>query len=58
VKNRFQHLPFKFNLQRYSAVATAAAADGGGVGRCTLPPPDPWLKGAWYPVGFNLAPIT
>jgi hypothetical protein len=23
------------------------------VGRCTLTPPDPQLKGAWYPGGFN-----
>jgi selenocysteine lyase/cysteine desulfurase len=22
-------------------------------GRCTLTPPDPSLKGAWYPGGFN-----
>jgi hypothetical protein len=22
-------------------------------GRCTLTPPDPQLKGAWYPGGFN-----
>jgi hypothetical protein len=25
VKNRFQNLPFKFNLQRYAAAAEAAA---------------------------------
>jgi hypothetical protein len=24
-----------------------------GGGRCTLTPPDPQLKGAWYPGGFN-----
>jgi hypothetical protein len=23
------------------------------VGRCTLNPPNPWLKGAWYPGSFN-----
>jgi hypothetical protein len=23
------------------------------VGQCTLTPPDPQLKGAWYPGGFN-----
>jgi hypothetical protein len=23
------------------------------VGRCTLTPPDPQLKGAWYPGGFK-----
>jgi hypothetical protein len=27
------------------------------VGRCALTPPDPQLKGAWYPGGFNPAPI-
>ena len=26
-------------------------------GLYTLTPPDPQLKGAWYPGGFNLAPI-
>ncbi len=26
-------------------------------GRCALTPPDPQLKGAWYPGGFNPAPI-
>jgi hypothetical protein len=32
--------------------------DGGiGVGRRTLTPSDPQLKGAWYPGGFNPAPI-
>jgi hypothetical protein len=35
-------LPFKCNLQRYTEV-----------GRCTLTPPDPQLKGAWYPGDFN-----
>jgi hypothetical protein len=35
-------LPFKCNLQRYNAA-----------GRCTLTPPDPQLKGARYPGGFN-----
>jgi hypothetical protein len=24
-----------------------------GGARCTLTPPDPQLKGAWYPGGFN-----
>ena len=33
----------------------AAAAELGAsvVGRCKLTPPDPQLKGAWYPGGFN-----
>jgi hypothetical protein len=26
---------------------------GAEVGRCALTPPDPQLKGAWYPGGFN-----
>jgi hypothetical protein len=37
VKNRFQNLPFKFNLQRYSAA-----------GRCTLNSVDPWLESDWF----------
>jgi hypothetical protein len=44
VKNRFQNLPFEFNLQRYSKVAAAEkeeqrARNGAGtppVGLCTL----------------------
>jgi hypothetical protein len=33
VKNRFQNLPFKFNLQRYTAVRDAAGSGSGGDGR-------------------------
>jgi hypothetical protein len=29
------------------------AEDLHAVGRCTLTPPDPYLKGAWYPGGLN-----
>jgi hypothetical protein len=45
VKNRFQSLPFKINLQRYNAATSYAAAvvacglpasPGAAVGRCTL----------------------
>jgi hypothetical protein len=28
------------------------------VGRCTLTPPDPQLKGAWYPGGFKPLPLN
>jgi hypothetical protein len=46
------------NLHRYATGALddkdddvrGAAAE---VGRCTLTPPDPQLKGAWYLGGFN-----
>jgi adenylate kinase len=31
----------------------SAWEEAGGRGRCTLTPPDPYLKGAWYPGGFN-----
>jgi hypothetical protein len=27
-------------------------------GRCTLTPPDPQLKGAWYPGGFKPLPLN
>jgi hypothetical protein len=29
-----------------------------GGGRCTLTPPDPQLKGAWYPCGFKPSPLN
>jgi hypothetical protein len=53
VRNRFlKPLLFQIlNLYRYTV-----AYFGEGcilVGRCTLTPPDPYLKGAWYTGGFN-----
>jgi hypothetical protein len=37
-----------FDILLFLAVAGAIT-----VGRCTLTPPDPYLKGAWYPGGFK-----
>jgi hypothetical protein len=37
--------------QKMTELATTPM--GAMVGRCTLIPPDPQLKGAWYPGGFN-----
>jgi hypothetical protein len=36
VKNRFQILPFKCNLQRYNVVAAPGVVARSAVGRCTL----------------------
>jgi hypothetical protein len=47
VKNRFQNVPFKFNLQRYIAAGkakaheAAAKAGAGAVGLCRLNQVDP-----------------
>jgi hypothetical protein len=67
VKNRFQNLPFKCNLQRYngkddinlwpnlprswSLFKPAVLMYGEAVPR--VDSPDPSLKGARYPSGFN-----
>jgi hypothetical protein len=39
VKNRFQNLPFKFNLQRYTAVRPGTRG-GAGTGNITVPDED------------------
>jgi hypothetical protein len=55
VKNRFQSLPFKCNLQRYnevlmikkSAVKKKLTPEEAKVGLYKFNPVDPWLERAW-----------
>jgi hypothetical protein len=42
VKNRFQSLPFKCNLQRYTVVAAAEAKAEAAVGLHEFKSVDPW----------------
>jgi hypothetical protein len=41
-----------------SEFANGVADAANSVGRCTLTPPDPYLKGAWYPGGFKPLPLN
>jgi hypothetical protein len=54
VKKPVSKFAFKFNLYRYDAAKATLLHEfrrGGAVQLLT--PPDPQLKGAWYPGGFN-----
>jgi hypothetical protein len=40
-------------LENFDIVGAVGAVGVAAVGRCTLTPPDPQLRGTWYPGGFS-----